>query len=150
MTGVRITVNDREVQEALRSLLRLGREPGAFLRPLGQQLITSTRRRADQHVSPEGLPWRPLNPDYRLTKRGSKILRETGSMLGSLTREVEGSTLRVGTGRIYAAIHQFGGAAGRSRKVNIPARPWLGLSKEDLVMIREEFEEFAARAVRRR
>ena len=78
-----------------------------------------------------------------------RFLESVGNLLGSLTREVEGNTLRVGTNRIYGAIHQFGGQAGRGRKVSIPARPWLGLSRDDITMIREEFEEFAARAVRR-
>lgn len=164
MTGVRITVNDREVREVLRALSRLGREPGAFLRPLGLQLINSTRERARRGVSPQGTPWPRLNPAYAASKRGTHMLRRDGNLLGGLTREVEGSRLRIGTSRIYGAIHQFGGTIRPRRgkalrfplgqgfvtlsSVRIPARPWLGLSAEDLVMIREEFADFAARAVR--
>jgi phage gpG-like protein len=29
----------------------------------------------------------------------------------------------------YAAIHQFGGMAGRGKKVKIPARPYLAVSR---------------------
>lgn len=149
MTGVRITVNDRELRQVLRRLARIGGEPGRFLRPIGQQLINSTRERARREVSPDFTPWPELEPTYAAQKRGGHMLREAGNMLGSLTREVEGNTLRVGTNRIYAAIHQFGGQAGRGRKVTMPARPWLGLSRDDITMIREEFEDFAARATRR-
>lgn len=149
MTGVRITVNDRELLQVLRRLARIGREPGAFLRPIGQQLINSTRERARREVSPEFTPWPELEPAYAAQKRGGHMLRESGNLLGTLTREVEGNTLRVGTNRIYGAIHQFGGQAGPGRKVSIPARPWLGLSRDDITMIREEFEDFALRATRR-
>jgi phage virion morphogenesis protein len=149
MTGVRITVNDRELSQVLRRLARIGAEPGRFLRPIGLQLINSTRERARREVSPDFTPWPELTPAYAAKKRGGHMMRESGNLLGSLTREVEGNTLRVGTNRIYAAIHQFGGRAGRGRKVTMPTRPWLGLSRDDITMIREEFEAFALRATRR-
>jgi phage virion morphogenesis protein len=165
MTGVRITVNDRDVQDALRALARLGRDPGPFLRPLGLQLINSTRERALREVSPQGNPWPRLNAEYQAGKRGTHMLRESGNLLGSLTREVQGNALTIGTNRVYAAMQQFGGTirprasggrlafrlGGRSifaSSVTIPARPFLGISADDLVMIREEFEDFAARAIR--
>jgi len=117
MTGVRITVNDRELRQVLRRLARIGGEPGRFLRPIGQQLINSTRERARREVSPDFTPtggaggltgggsaaWPELEPTYAAQKRGGHMLRESGNLLGSLTREVEGNTLRVGTNRIYAA-----------------------------------------------
>lgn len=49
-------------------------------------------------------------------------------------REALGGSISVewGTNVVYAAIHQFGGAAGRKdRRVTIPARPFLGVSNED-------------------
>lgn len=150
MTGVRITVNDRELSQVLRRLARLGGEPGRFLNPIGEKLMGSTRERARREVSPDFTPWPELTPAYAAKKRGgTHMLRDSGILMISLTREVEGDTLRVGTGEIYAAIHQFGGQAGRGRKVTMPARPWLGLSRDDITMIREEFEAFALRATRR-
>lgn len=165
MTGVRITVSDRQVQGVLRQLARLGREPRGFLGPIGMQIIGSTRERAQRGVAPDGTPWAPLNPDYAATKRGGHMLRESGNLLGSLTREVDGGRLMVGTSRIYAAIHQFGGeiaprrgkrlafrmggATVFARRVRIPARPWLGISRDDVQMIEEEFADFVARATRR-
>ncbi|MFZ5537436.1 MAG: phage virion morphogenesis protein [Pseudomonadota bacterium] len=32
----------------------------------------------------------------------------------------------VGSNKRYAAIHQFGGQAGRKRRATLPARPYLG------------------------
>ncbi|MCL2282921.1 MAG: phage virion morphogenesis protein [Fibromonadales bacterium] len=37
----------------------------------------------------------------------------------------------------YAAIHQFGGMAGRNRKVKIPARPYLVLQPGDIPKIQQ-------------
>ena len=36
----------------------------------------------------------------------------------------------IGSNKEYAAIHQFGGMAGRGRKVEIPARPYLPLTTD--------------------
>jgi phage virion morphogenesis protein len=36
------------------------------------------------------------------------------------------------TNVIYAAIHKFGGKAGRGKRVNIPARPYLQMTDEDM------------------
>lgn len=118
MTGVRITVNDREVKDVLRALSRLGREPAAFLGPLGMQIINSTRERARRGVSPQGTPWPLLNPAYAATKRGTHMLRRDGNLLGGLTREVEGRRLRIGTSSVYGA-----NGAGILVGSNLPSHP---------------------------
>ena len=76
-----------------------------------------------------------------------KILQDTGLLKNSARAEVTGNTLRVGPSgpaAIYAAIHQFGGKAGRGRKVTIPARPFLVVQPEDetelLDLIRRQIE----------
>jgi phage gpG-like protein len=59
---------------------------------------------------------------------GKKILQLTGALRGDIHYQVNGDTsVTIGTtGRIpYAAIQQFGGMAGRGKKVKIPARPYL-------------------------
>jgi phage virion morphogenesis protein len=53
----------------------------------------------------------------------------------------------VGTNRVYAAIHQLGGQAGRGRKVTIPARPYLGVSAADRVRILAVLKWFLARRI---
>ena len=89
-----------------------------------------------------------------------------GGRFASLTSQVEGNVLRVGTNKVYAAVHQFGGtirprAAPRlafrlgqrlvfAGTVTIPARPFLGISDDDRATILEGFEDFAARATQAR
>lgn len=169
MTGVRITIDDRAVRQALTALARLGRDPSPALKALGARLVAGTRNRIEAEQSPTGSAWPRLNPAYAAGKRGPGMLRERamrGGLFGSLTSEVDGARLRVGTNKAYAAIHQFGGTitpksakalvfkmGGRTvhaKKVTIPARPFLGISEEDRATIAEVFAAFAAKATRGR
>jgi len=43
--------------------------------------------------------------------------------------------------KVYAAIHQLGGQAGKNKKITIPARPYLKLTDND-------FEEILAKTVK--
>jgi phage virion morphogenesis protein len=166
VTGARVTVTDRDVQRALAALARLGRDPSPALKALGPLLVAATRNRIVAEQAPDGSAWPALNKDYRrVEKRGPGMLRERamrGGLFGSLTSQVEGKALRIGTNKIYAATHQFGatirpknapalvfklgGRTVRAGKVTIPARPFLGISAADRETIREVFSDFARRA----
>jgi phage gpG-like protein len=45
---------------------------------------------------------------------------------------VSGSTLIIGSNETQAAIQNYGGQAGRGRRVTIPARPILVVQDEDI------------------
>lgn len=49
--------------------------------------------------------------------------------------------------RDYAAIHQFGGQAGRGKKVTIPARPYILLQAEDEAEMAREARRYLQRLV---
>jgi phage virion morphogenesis protein len=51
----------------------------------------------------------------------------------------------VGTNVVYAAIHHFGGQAGRGRKVTIPARPFMMIQDEDWKEINEVSADYLLR-----
>jgi phage gpG-like protein len=58
-----------------------------------------------------------------------QILRDTGILRASVNvLDTTPTSVTVGSRLKYAAIHQFGGKAGRGRKVRIPARPFIGMS----------------------
>jgi len=63
---------------------------------------------------------------------GKMLQMSQGGLAASISKNVQGNTLTVGTNKAYAAIHQFGGQAGRGRKVTIPARPFLVVQDEDI------------------
>lgn len=122
-SGIQIDHDDADVQAALKKLLaKLGNlEP--FFRDMGESLLISHRARFDRAVSPEGVPWPDLDPDYKQHKKKNrdKILVLDG-WLRQLNYAASGTELRIGTDRVYGATHQFGDP---SR--HIPARPFLGL-----------------------
>lgn len=66
-----------------------------------------------------------------LKYRDGVPLVDTENLMSSITSYYDNDTAAVGTNVEYAAIHQFGGKAGRGQKVDIPARPFLTLNDED-------------------
>ncbi|MDK4527295.1 phage virion morphogenesis protein, partial [Kingella kingae] len=49
---------------------------------------------------------------------------------------------------VYAAIHNFGGMAGRNRKVRIPARPFLVLTNEDKQDLMDDVQDYFRNLIR--
>jgi phage gpG-like protein len=188
MAGAEITVkvDDHDVRQAFGRLMRLGRQPAPVLRSLGERLLETTRGRFDAQRSPDGQPWKPLSQPTTVqraggkkafTKKGAlrkpaeariariKILvrdRQAG-LMATLRYQVSGNALRLGTDKVYGAIHQFGGvirAKGKAlaipsedggvrlvKSVTIPARPYLGVSSGDTAVIREVLREHASLAL---
>lgn len=150
MTTFTITVDDKAVQDALRALSTRVNNLAPVLTALGDEITERTQRRFETSSGPDGAPWAPnsaatlgmlsariagsksyARKDGSLNARGSaklankKPLIDTGFLRNNIFPQVSGNTLIVGTPAKYAAIHQFGGQAGRGRKVTIPARPFL-------------------------
>ena len=80
-----------------------------------------------------GEAWKALAPATLKKKKGSLKLVESGHLKRSLRSNISTSEKRVSVGSNleYAAIHQFGGKAGRGHKVSIPARPFLPINEKD-------------------
>jgi len=109
----------------------------ALLVGVAHEIFLMSRASFDRQASPEGAAWAPLSPRYAGTKArlfpGKGILQRRGGLLRSLFETVEGNTATIGATMPYAAIHQFGGVAGRSgpfkkkdgKRAQIPARPFL-------------------------
>lgn len=118
----------------------------------------------------EGRPqkWQTWTDDYRKFRRrvgepAGKILQLAGrliiqkqgkdqvsrvyskALLNSITKpriHGKGWNIAAGTNVIYAAVHQFG-----SRKLKIPARPYMMFQDEDVVIIQRMFNAHIARIV---
>ena len=71
-------------------------------------------------------------------------LNDTGALRQSIDELSDNDTALVGTNMVYAAIHQFGGWAGRNRKVYIPARPFLQLTNEDKQDLMDDVQDYFA------
>lgn len=77
-----------------------------------------------------------------LKYRQGTPLVDTENLMNSITSYYDNNVAEVGTNEPYAAIHQFGGKAGRGRKVDIPARPFLVLKPQDEDDILEDVQAY--------
>ncbi|MCU0806552.1 MAG: phage virion morphogenesis protein [Candidatus Contendobacter sp.] len=120
--------NAAEVKAAFQELQsRLADLTPAF-RDIGEAMLNSTRARFRSQTAPDGSPWAALSPDYqaRKKKNADKILTLSGDLARLLNYQAAPREVRIGTPLIYGTAHQFG-----RPEINLPARPFLGLSKED-------------------
>lgn len=159
MAGARIDirVEDRGVVDRLAAVRSVMDDISPVLMDIGEYLLISTEERFVAEESPDGVPWAPLSEAWvahkeRKGRNPDKILTYHGDLRGSIRYQVVGDSLEVGTDKIYGAIHQFGGVAGRGAgfsgrsggsvgSVFIDARPFLGLSPMDRLEIMALIED---------
>lgn len=158
MSSIRTEISG-DTQELLQRLTHLGSlDIRGVLNSMAEGLRASTVERFTKEKTPEGDSWRP---SIRAREEGGKTLTKTAQLKTSIRSEVSEGGLAVGTNDIRAATLQFGDkrtirarnkryltfkVGGRWRRaaavnVNIPARPFLGISREDEQEIREILEE---------
>lgn len=103
--------------------------------------ISSTHRRLrETKTAPDGTPWQEWSDTYAQTRKGHhSLLMNEGDLDDSITEFIDGAIGGVGTNLVYAAVQQFGG---EEVDMNTPARPYLGLSKEDEVEIPLAISDF--------
>jgi len=106
------------------------------MKRIGETVKTSVVRNFLEGGRPE--KWTPLSPKTLKKKRNKgRVLMEETHLMNSVSWKATARSVEVGTNKVYAAIHQFGGEAGRkSKRVTIPARPYLLVQDEDIAEIR--------------
>lgn len=166
MSGVSLSRNLSElagIAGRFDELERAGTATAPLMRDISLGLVLSTQRRFELEQSPEGKKWKPFSPvtlymraggRKGFTKSGkvrkaaerkmnsAKLLRRTGRLFQSITAQHSATVAMAGTNVIYAAIHNFGGPAGRGKKVEIPARPYFGISSADEAMISDAVSSY--------
>jgi phage virion morphogenesis protein len=153
MTGIsyKATIDDADMREKLAALIAKMQHTEGFYKNVGEHLLNSVKDNFEAETAPDGTRWKALSQttrDLRSRKYGNApitILRASGDLMNSINMQASDTDVRIGSSLVYAAIHQFGGDAGRGKKVTIPARPYLGLSatdEDEMVAIAEEW--FAA------
>lgn len=142
MTGVALRANlaaDPRVARYLDRLAQFDVEP--LLEGLGAEVESQTRRRIQSDkTSPSGEPWAAWSPQYAETRHaGQSLLQSLGPLLNSISYQMQGSSVLVGSPMVYAATHNFG-----DPERGIPQREFLGVEGqdfEDLIGICEDYLE---------
>lgn len=127
---------------------------------IAETIRASTRQRFKKQQSPEGKSWKPSK---RALETGGVTLSDKARLRNSIRSRADDDTAEVGTNVVYGARHQFGDkrpmlikaksskglrfrAGGRwvntkSVKVQLPARPFLGINQDDMDEIKNILEE---------
>jgi len=143
------------VQHYFRRLGDYLRSPDSMLEEVGETLQSSTKQRFITETDPTGKKWAPNRPAtlasyFRRRGAGSKkILTDSGTLGDSIRYQLTGGfsvgswrsgggrSVTVGTNLVYGAMQQYGGTRARFPHLwgDIPARPYLGVSRDDRARI---------------
>ena len=161
MYDIRLEGDTRAMLRRIRSFSEIDRR--SINAALAQGVRESTLERFRQGKSPDGRRWKSSK---RAILEGGKTLVKTAQLRNSIHARSDASGFAVGTNAKHAATHQFGEPRRTIRarrkkvlrfqyngkwvskkqvRVKIPARPFLGLSDEDMQEMKATVEDFIGR-----
>lgn len=151
------TEGGRQIEHKLAGLVEAFGDLEPLMDGLGLYLESSTIERFETETAPDGSRW---TPSLRAKQEGGKTLTDRGQLRSSVTHEAGSDWTAVGSNKVYAGIHNQGGVIRaksgpfltfalpgglgfrRVAQVKIPARTFIGISREDedeLVALSEDF-----------
>ena len=145
--GARLEVN-WDILDLDVSLLSLGNKYD-LLSQLSQSVVEQTRERFETKKAPDGHEWVGRSPAYLKTDPPGSTLVRGGFLKESIASQIYSPEVAVvGSKLSYAKVHQYGGRGEfNGQGINIPARPYLGVSQENKATLRKIAEGWIRRAV---
>lgn len=137
MNKVEIVLSDSPVLQVLGSLLDKLDDLSEPMNDIAAVLESATEGAFEAEADPvTGQAWASLSDAYLKAnpkRQGGKILQASaGGLAASVAADSGDFWAAIGSNKIYAAIHQFGGTDDMpAGPAGIPARPYLGVSRED-------------------
>lgn len=157
---ISIHVDDQLVLDTLRAVMQRLGDPTPGLMAVGETLAESTKRRFETSTAPDGSRWESNSQTTILNylgyfkssfgksgkisakgaaRAGAKkpLIGETHALSTTITWQLDGYSVLIGSPMIYAGVQQFGAKQGEFSSTpsvpwgDIPARPFLGISDED-------------------
>ena len=160
MYSIRIEGDTRAMLRKIRSFSEIDKK--SINAALAEGVRESTLERFKQSKDPNGKKWKT---SIRASSENGKTLIQSSQLRNSINSVSDATGFAVGTNAKHAATHQFGepGRTIRARKkkalrfmvdgkwvskkqvrIRIHARPFLGLSDEDMREIKATVEDFIA------
>ena len=155
MTAFTVDVVDQQTRSALKTLAARVQNPAAVMHSIAEGITERTKHRFDTSKGPDGQAWKPNSAatlamisfrlagsksnrkkDGSLNAKGNRALGykkpliDSGFLRQQIVPSSTATSLSVTATALYAAIHQFGGKAGRGLAVTIPARPFLPVRQD--------------------
>lgn len=129
MSGLVHVFDDSPIRRHLARLALLhARNFDRARRNIGEYMLGEIQDRFDDQRLVDG---NPMPQSQAAIARKGKTLIDTHRLYDSYVYQLTREGLELGSALIYAAIHHFGGQAGRGRKVTLPSRPVMGLNADD-------------------
>ncbi len=144
MSGVSLTGDWKKFSGMIKKSLTKMKHTGTLSEAFGEALAASTRQRFVDGKRPDGTEWKTSK---RVKAEGGQTLVDTGILKNSIGYEASRNMVAVGTTEVYGAIHQFGGKAGKGKKIAIPERAYLGVSEDDKEELKGITEDFVKDAL---
>ncbi len=167
--GFTLHVDDANILAGLRGLRHAVEDLSPALHEIGDELEQSTVMRFVTNIAPDGSPWAQ---SAAALKRGSPTLSDTTLLRNSIHYVLDGDAVEVGSALAYAGVHQGGideevvvssherrftmvfgrrisgvtNVMPHSRRMKLPARPFLGVSAGDGAAILDIIGDHLARA----
>jgi phage virion morphogenesis protein len=158
MVATTIKIDASEVQDALKRFLAAAEDLAPVFKNIGEYEAEATKQRFRDERDPDGNVWQALNPLYKETKKGPRILTgQTGDLSRIVWQLASQSEVEIGSNMIYARIHNeggtivpksaaalvfsMGGQTFKVKSVKIPKRQYLGINDEDRARIEEIIED---------
>ena len=142
---IEIKIDNKDVE---RKLLELAQK-SENLRPLMKNIAGIFASATEENFKNEGRPdkWTELSEATKKQRIKQKkwpgqILQVSDQLASSISTQYDDESAVIGSNLDYAAIHQLGGQAGKNKKVEIPARPYLKLTDDDLNEILDATKNF--------
>ncbi len=140
---IEIKIDNKKVEKALLEIA----QKTSNLRPLMKNVAGIMADSTEENFKEEGRPkWKDLSEKTKTARKKTghypgQILQVSGQLALSVTTQYDDTSVVIGSNKVYAAIHQLGGQAGKNKKITIPARPYLKLTDND-------FEEILAKTAK--
>ena len=142
---IEIKIDNKDVEKKLLELAQKGEN----LRPLMKNIAGIFASTTEENFKNEGRPdkWTELSEATKKQRTKQKkwpgqILQVSGQLASSISTQYDDESAIIGSNLDYAAIHQLGGQAGKNKKVEIPARPYLKLTDDDFNEILDATEQY--------
>jgi len=126
---ISVRMDTRAVDAMLARVQKATGDLSPLMVSIRQELLTQTEANFEAQGRPAwpALAQSTIKQREKRKKWPGQILQVSGTLARSIVTESDETSAMVGVGAEvrHAAIHQFGGKAGRGRKTEIPARPYL-------------------------
>lgn len=168
MAQASFKIDDRRLRQKLKTAPQKAKD--SILRAWKYFMLGQTQERYRKGVSPDGQRWKSTS--YK-GKRHTRTLYGRGDLYRSIRGfDIDGNTVAVGSNMVYAGVHQHGAKFTATRKqsaflffnvfrpkygkkalwsnaykINIPARPFLGINRKDNKVLKNTATERLKRAL---